>query len=80
MWASDQKSRIKFWLEAALASVTGVLCLVTLVWRDWLEAFGFDPDRHTGRAEWAIVAALFVLSVACATAAGTEWRRTAMAQ
>jgi DMSO/TMAO reductase YedYZ heme-binding membrane subunit len=80
MWASDRKLRIKFWLEAALASVTGVLCVVTLVWRDWLEAFGFDPDRHTGGAEGVIVAALFVLSLACATTAGIEWRRTAMAQ
>lgn len=46
-------------LESALAIASGTLCVLTFVWRDWIEAvFRVDPDRHSGALEWAIVAAL----------------------
>lgn len=46
-------------LESALAIASGTLCVLTLVWRDWIEAvFRVDPDRHSGALEWAIVAVL----------------------
>jgi hypothetical protein len=67
-------SKIRFRLEALLAVVAGCLAIVTLFWHDWLEAFGFDPDNHSGSAEWAIVIGLFVLAGVLATAAGIEWR------
>jgi len=69
--------RLRFWLETGLASLTGILAIVTLFWRDWIEALtGFDPDHHSGSAEWAIVAGLAAVSVLLAVAARVEWRRS----
>lgn len=46
-------------LESALAVASGTLCVLTFVWRDWIEAvFRVDPDGHSGALEWAIVAVL----------------------
>jgi hypothetical protein len=76
----QRKMRTRFWVEIAAASLTGVLFMLALVWKDWLEAFGFEPDNHDGTVEWLMVAGLFVLSAAFAVSARLEWRRTALAQ
>jgi hypothetical protein len=69
--------RLRFWLETGLASLTGALAILTLFWRDWIEALtGFDPDHHSGSAEWAIVAGLAVVSLVLFVAARAEWRRS----
>ena len=69
--------RARFWLEAALASLCGFLAVLTLFWRDWIEALtGFDPDHHNGSFEWLIVAGLFAgLRASSGVAARGEWRR-----
>jgi hypothetical protein len=68
--------RRRFWVEATLTSLTGVLFLLTLFWRDWLEAvFGWDPDHHDGSAEWLLVAGLFVVTAALYAVTRMEWRR-----
>jgi hypothetical protein len=69
----------RFWIEAALAALSGFLFLLTLVWRDWIEAItGYDPDHHNGSAEWAIVAVLLVATIVFGLLARTQWRtRTA---
>jgi hypothetical protein len=68
--------RARFWLEAALASTSGFLAVLTLFWRDWIEATtGLSPDRHNGSLEWVIAAALFLTSAVVAVAARIEWRR-----
>jgi hypothetical protein len=74
---SDRSARVRsrFWVEAVLASLTSGLFVLTLIWREWLEALGFDPDHGDGSVEWGIVAALFVAGVVLALAARTEWRR-----
>jgi hypothetical protein len=72
--------RTRAWAETALAGVTGALFLLTLVRRDWLEAFGIDPDGHDGTAEWLVVAGLLALFVAFAVTARLEWRRLAFAR
>ena len=70
------KVRGRFWLETSLASLCGVLAVLTLLWRDWVEALtGFSPDRHSGSFEWAIVAGLFLFCVAVGVVARAEWRR-----
>lgn len=72
--------RRRFWLEAGLASLTAILCLVTLVTRDWIESvFKVDPDAHSGALEWAIVAALLAVTVPLAAVARAEWPRAAPA-
>ena len=68
--------RIPFWFETGLALLSGSIALVTLFWRDWVEALtGLDPDYHNGSLETAIVAGLVVISIAFALTARTEWRR-----
>jgi hypothetical protein len=71
--------RLRFWVETALASVTGILAGVTIVWHEWIEAFGFDPDHGDGTWEWAIVLALAAATLALAGQARHEYRRAASA-
>jgi hypothetical protein len=68
--------RVRFWFEAGLASFCGFLAILTLFWRDWIEALtGFDPDHHSGSFEWAIVAGLALTGILVGLAARSEWRR-----
>ena len=68
--------RARFWLEAGLASLWGFLAVLTVFWRDWIEALtGFDPDLHNGSFEWAIVAVLLLVSVFVGIVARGEWHR-----
>jgi hypothetical protein len=65
-----------FWIESVLASSTAFLTILTLVWRDWIEAvFGFDPDRHNGSLEWTLVVACGLVTVLFSALARREWRR-----
>jgi tetrahydromethanopterin S-methyltransferase subunit E len=72
--------RRRFWFEAVLAVVTGLLFVVTWFWHEWIEAFGFDPDHGDGSAEWVIVGVLLVACVASSVVARFEWRRAAAAE
>jgi len=66
----------RFWIEAALAAVSGGLFVLTLLWRDWIETTtGYDPDRHSGSAEWAIVALLLVATLVSGLLARTQWNK-----
>ena len=62
-------------IETALAAVSGVLGVVTLFWRDWLEVTGWDPDHHNGSAEWIIAVALIAAAIALGAMARREHRR-----
>jgi tetrahydromethanopterin S-methyltransferase subunit E len=68
--------RLRFWLEAGMGTVTGVLFVVTLFWRDWIEIiFNVDPDQGNGLLEWSIVGALLVVTILLFFLARYEWRR-----
>lgn len=70
--------RLRFWVEAACGTVTGVLAVVTLFWSDWIEAvFGVDPDHGNGSFEWLVVAVLALITVSLVVAARLEWRHGA---
>ena len=72
--------RARFWLETTFTSLCGFLAVLTVFWRDWIEALsGFDPDHHNGALEWSIVTGLFLLCVVSGVLARTEWRRAASA-
>ncbi len=73
----NRQFRRRFWLEAGLAAVTGLLCVITPFWPDWIEAIsGWDPDQHDGSVEWMIAAGFLVVTVVMLAAATQEWRRT----
>lgn len=76
-----QKSlRARFWVESVLAAITGVLFVVTLFVRNWIEVvFGVDPDQQNGALEWVIVGALFVVTLVFGVVARGEWQRAARA-
>jgi hypothetical protein len=51
--------RMRFWLESGFGSACGTLAVLTLLWRDWIEALtGFDPDRGSGAVEVTVVLVL----------------------
>lgn len=75
-----ERVRIRFWFEAVTGALAGLLGLLTLGWRDWIEAvFGVDPDQHNGTVEWVIVAGLLVVALALGGLAAIDRRRLAMA-
>ena len=68
-------SKARVGLETAIALLAGVLGVVTIFWHDWVEAMtGWDPDQHSGSAEWLVVVALLIVAVAMGTAARRHWR------
>lgn len=70
--------RVRFWLEAAMASLSAFLLALTFVSREWIEAiFGVDPDHGSGSLEWLIVGALVLVTIALGVIARAEWRRLA---
>jgi hypothetical protein len=71
MRTSSTRLRVEV-IIAALAAGLGVL---TLFWRDWIEAFGIDPDNGSGAAEWYLVGGLFAVAAVLAVVARYEWRR-----
>jgi hypothetical protein len=73
--------RNRFWIEAFLASATGVLAIVTLFSHDWIETlFRVDPDKGNGSTEWLIVLILVIVSVTMTVGARVEWRRARRAE
>lgn len=65
-----------FWVESVLASFTGFLAVLTLVWPDWIEGvFGLDPDHNNGFFEWGLVIGCALLTVLFAALARRAWRR-----
>jgi hypothetical protein len=63
-------------IEASLAVLTGILGILTLFWRDWIEVLtGWSPDHHNGSIEIGLISVLFVSSITCAAAARRTYRR-----
>ncbi len=68
--------RRRFWLETAMAIVTSILLVITLVQRDWIEiVFGVDPDNRNGTLESLLIGALLVATITLFTLASYERRR-----
>ena len=66
----------RFWAEVVLASLTGVLGVITPLCPDWIEAIsGWDPDQHDGSVEWMIACGLLLATIALFSVATFEWRR-----
>jgi len=75
------KRTTKFWIESWVAAASGLLCVVTLIRRDWIElVFRLDPDQGSGASEWSIVGGFAALCLVSAALARLEWRRTSAAR
>ena len=72
-------SRLRLRVEVALALIAAALALLTLVWHEWIEAFGIEPDGGDGSLEWVVVVVLAVAALLFAALARAEWRRLAAA-
>jgi hypothetical protein len=69
-----ERVRGRFWLEVCAAAASGVLSVVTLFWRDWIEATGWDPDNGSGVMEVLVVTLLALVSTSNVVASRIEWR------
>lgn len=67
---------VLFRIETLLAVLTGFLGVLTLFWRDWIEALtGWSPDGHSGSIEFGLISVLLIASAACAAAARRTYRQ-----
>jgi hypothetical protein len=72
----SESLRFRFWVEVALGTLTGLLCVLTVATREWIELLlGVDPDGGSGALEWAIVAVLLAATITFSGSARAEWRR-----
>jgi hypothetical protein len=79
--AVKRNFRPLFWVEVGTASITGLLCIITPFWPDWIEALsGWDPDQHDGSVEWMIAGGLLLVTLAIFALARSEMKRTPVAQ
>jgi len=68
--------RRRFWLETVVSIFTGILFVITLILKDWIEVvFRVDPDNNNGTLEWLVVGALLVVTITLFILASYEWRR-----
>jgi len=68
--------RRRFYVELAVAVVSGALFLVAVLWKNWIEVvFGIDPDQNSGSLERLIVVLALVVAVTSVSLARRDWRR-----
>jgi hypothetical protein len=61
-----------------LAVISAVLCVLTLVFPDWIEELtGLEPDAGSGALEWIIAGIFLAAAIVSATLARRDYRRLA---
>jgi hypothetical protein len=63
------------WVETVLAAASAGLFLLTLVWREWIEAvFGVEPDGGDGSLEFALPVVLLCITITLSLLVRRDWR------
>jgi hypothetical protein len=76
-FVTKRQLRPRFWITLSLATITGLLCLITLILPDWIEAIsGWDPDQHGGLVEWIVMGSLAWITATGYMLAWIEWRHS----
>jgi hypothetical protein len=72
----DRHVRLRFWVELGFGIASGLLFVLTLATRDWIEVvFGVGPDNGNGALEWVIVTCLALFTLVFTALARRERRR-----
>jgi hypothetical protein len=73
-----KRLRTRLRIEVVLAVISATLCVLTLVFPEWIEELtGLEPDAGSGALEWIIAGVFFVAAVVSAVLAGRGYRRLA---
>jgi len=65
-------------IEVVLAVISAALCVLTLVFPEWIEELtGLEPDAGSGALEWIIAGVFLVAAVVSAGLARSDYRRLA---
>jgi hypothetical protein len=71
----SQRSQ-RFDKEIVLALLSLALGLLTLLWQDWLEVTGWEPDHRGGAIEWMIAASFLLIALVLGFRGATKSTRS----
>jgi hypothetical protein len=70
--------RMRLRIEVVLAVISAALCVLTLVFPEWIEELtGLEPDAGSGALEWIIAGVFLIAAVVSAVLARRDYRRLA---
>ena len=73
-----ERLRMRLRIEVVLAVISAALCVLTLVFPEWIEELtGLEPDAGSGALEWIIAGVFLVAAVVSAVLARRDYRRLA---
>jgi ABC-type thiamin/hydroxymethylpyrimidine transport system permease subunit len=73
-----ERLRARVRIEVVLAVISAALCVLTLVFPEWIEELtGLEPDAGSGALEWLVAGVFLVAAVVAAVLARRDYRRLA---
>ena len=72
-----EQLRRRLRIEMVLAVFSAILCALTVVFPEWIELTGLEPDAGSGALEWIIAGLFLVAAVVSAEVARRDHRRLA---
>lgn len=73
-----ERLRARVSIEVVLAVISAALCVLTLVFPEWIEELtGLEPDAGSGALEWLVAGVFLVAAVVAAVLARRDHRRLA---
>jgi hypothetical protein len=73
-----KRLRRRLRVEVVLAVVSAALCVLTLVFPEWIEEMtGLEPDAGSGALEWIVAGVFLAAALVSALLARRDYRRLA---